>query len=153
MTRVICVNWIPRDTSSIIHPTAWIETARRKNTCAQVSLTLSQKLLLHRYFALYNIYYTTIFRCRRKRICRKFFSIYPSDVEKNERLLFLWTLSPWTSLSEQTSKSFRNRIFLSAHICHPSESVIGFPIRMSSEPERNEKNNRETASRSKLSGL
>lgn len=44
------------------------------------------------------------------------------------------------ALTNKRQKSFRNRIFLSAHICHPSKSVIGFPVRVSGEPERNERN-------------
>lgn len=94
----------------------------------------------------YRNYYidTIIFRCRRKRICLGNFSQHPSDVVPcsfHEK-----TLSSWASLNEQASKSLRNRIFLSVHICHPSESVIGFPVRIVQWPRKKwEKQHRETS--------
>lgn len=72
---------------------------------------------------------------RRKRLCLEIFS----EPACWSMLLFRNALI-MMALTNKRQKSFWNRIFLSAHICHPSKSVIGFPIWVSGESERNERN-------------
>lgn len=122
MTRVI--SKISRNDTSSIVLTAWIETA-----CAYASDPYTE-----------NCHSTLqyIFLPAKEDSLRNFFQRPPSNVGA---CYFHERSHHERGFDKQTSKSFRNRIFLSVHICHPSKSVIGFRSGCPVSPKKNEKNN------------